>query len=156
VDASTKQTEPVSEMAALFAEERVGKFTVKPWTIRQLVTLSPILTSILEGFRNKGIDLSGVDIESIDLGKSITVEQMTGYIVDGLDIIGPAIPELISLSVGIGVQEAGELEWGEALAVTSKILSLNWDHVKNWWGLILGKLKPTLSRNQAPTTNNTL
>ena len=128
-----------SEMVEVFGQAEIDKYTIKPWTVSQFVKLSPILKQIAKALKEEGFDVSQADIKKINLDMDITATDILKYLTMGIDIVGPNIPQLIAISVRIDLSEAEEIEWGPALAVAAKIIALNWDHIKNWLGQILGK-----------------
>ena len=133
-----------SEMVEVFGQAEIEKYTVKPWTVTQFVKLSTILKQIAKALKEEGFDVSQADLQKISLDMDVTAADILKYLTMGIDIVGPHIPELISVSVRIDMSEAEEIEWGPALAVTAKIIALNWDHIKNWLGQILGKYPKAL------------
>ena len=135
-----------SEAEAIFGSAQIGGYTAKPWTIMQLVNLTPVLKYLVEALKKEGLDLSETDIDDFakDLGKDANVADILSYITKGIETIGPVIPQIISISVRIDKEKAEEIEWGVALALTAKIIVFNWDHIKNWLGQILGKDPKTL------------
>lgn len=141
---AVQKLEKRSEMVDLFGEAEIEKYKIKPWTVTQFVKLSPILKHIANALKEEGFDISQADIQKINLGAEVTVADIVKYLTLGIDIIGPAIPELIAVSARIEISEAEELEWGPALALTARIIAFNWDHIKNWLGQILGKDPKTL------------
>ena len=132
------------EMVELFGQAEIEKYTIKPWTVTQFVKLSSILKQIAKALKEEGFDVSQADLQKISLDKDITAADIIKYLTISIDIVGPHVPELIAISVRIELSEAGEIEWGPALAITAKIIALNWDHIKNWLGQILGKDPKTL------------
>lgn len=133
-----------SEMTELFGQAEIEKYKIKPWTVVQFVKLSPILKQIAKALKEEGFDVSQADLQKLNFKNDVTVADILKYLTIGIDIVGPNIPELIAVSVRIELDEANEIEWGTALAIVAKIIALNWDHIKNWLGQILGKDPKTL------------
>lgn len=133
-----------SEMVELFGQAEIEKYTIKPWTVTQFVKLSSILKQIAKALKEAGFDINQADMQKISLGNDVTAADILKYLTMSIDIVGPNIPELIAISVRIELSEAEEIEWGPALAISAKIIALNWDHIKNWLGQILGKDPKTL------------
>jgi len=133
-----------SEIDDIFAESQVGNYVVKPWTVAQFIKLSPILKYIANELQKQGIDISQADLQKISLDMVLSASDIIKYLTMGMDIVGPMIPHFIAVSVRIELEEAENIEWGPALALTAKIVLFNWDHIKNWYGQILGKEATTL------------
>ena len=115
----------------VFKKIDIEGYTIKPWTLTQFVNLAPVLKQIAESLKEKGIDVSKIDLQDFDLNKDLTVA--------GIEITGPVLPYLIAVSVRIKVEEAEEIEWGPSLAIVARIIQFNWNHIKNWLGQILGR-----------------
>ena len=50
--------EPITDhqvLGSYLAEEQVDGFTVKPWTIKQLLLVMPILDALVAEFKNQGV-----------------------------------------------------------------------------------------------------
>jgi len=52
--------EPVTDyqvLSSYLAEEEINGFTVKPWTIKQLLLVMPILDALVQEFKAQGVTL---------------------------------------------------------------------------------------------------
>ena len=47
-------------LGSYLAEEQVNGFTVKPWTIKQLILVMPILDALVQEFKTQGVTLDNL------------------------------------------------------------------------------------------------
>lgn len=123
-----------NEIADIFAQVTVGEYTVKPWTMTQFINLTPVLKKITKSLEEHGIDISQTDLQNISLSGNVTAKDIATYLTMAMEVVGPALPYLISISVRIDLEEAEGLDWGIGIALAAQIIALNWEHVKNWLG----------------------
>lgn len=123
--AKQKQT---SELEAMFAEVKVGEYTIKPWTVKQVVRLAPLLSEIITVLKGRGFAFTGEDV----LEKELTPEMIASVIGD----IGQFVPTIIAGTLDIDQSDAEDMFWGVAAQIVVCIIQLNWDHVKNLLGLV--------------------
>jgi len=129
-----KLAKKTNELVDLFAQVTIGDYTVKPWTITQFISLAPVLKQVIKSLEEQGIDFSQADLQNISLAGNLTAKDVATYLSMGMEVVGPAIPYLISVSARIDLEEASNIDWGVALALTAQIIALNWEHIKNWLG----------------------
>ena len=132
--AKLAKKEGAEEVVALFGQTKVDKYVIKPWTISQFVSLTPLLKHVVSALEEQGINISQTDLQNISLSADLTAADLAKYLTKGIEIVGPVIPQLIAISVRIDLEEAESLDWGLALAISTHIISLNWEHIKNWLG----------------------
>ena len=132
------------EGMAIFGEAKIDGFTIKPWTLKQVIQLTSILRMMVKNLQDKGVDFT-------DLGREVTPE----FLADLLEGIAPVLPDLIAVTLRFqNVTEAEEMEWGKAIAIGTQIFVLNWNHIKNFLGQIQGgveTLKMAEPKMEAPS-----
>ncbi|MBW1990781.1 MAG: hypothetical protein JRI59_01355, partial [Deltaproteobacteria bacterium] len=123
----TEQTTDAQVFNALTAEENVLDYRVKPWTLKQLIQVMPILDRLAEDLKEKNISMESLDrlIEK----KGVLVLK------DLLKAALPALPEFLAISLRKEKEEMEELDLGQAMQVGVKILALNVEHLKNAFNL---------------------
>jgi hypothetical protein len=127
-------------LSSYLAEETVQGYTIKPWTIKQLLLVMPILDTLIKDLKDKGVTLDnlGEVFESQGLAAAKDIVQM----------ILPQLPEFLAITLRIDRDDSEELDLGLALQLAVKVLGMNVDHLKNAFGLIMGQVG-TLIRPEA-------
>jgi hypothetical protein len=119
------------EGMAIFGEDRVEGYVIKPWTLKQVIQLTSVLKAMVKNLQDRGLDFT-------DMDRQVTPE----LIADLLEGIAPVLPTLIATTLRFeSIEEAEEMEWGKAVAIGVKIFVLNWNHVKNFLGQIQGGME---------------
>jgi len=118
-------------LTSLLAEEEVGGYLVKPWTVKQVIQVMPILDKLADELNRKNITLEGLD--------RLIEEQGVMVLKDLLQAALPQLPEFLAISLRRKAEEMEELELGEALHLGVKILALNVEHLKNAFNLVMGE-----------------
>jgi hypothetical protein len=132
----TEQITDPQVLSSLLAEDKVEGFTVKPWTIKQLLQVMPILNGLAEKLKGMGVTLD-------NFGDLVETQGLAG--IAGLaDLILPHLPEFLAASLRISRDEAEDLDVGLALALAVKVLALNMEHLKNAFSLIVGQTAPLI------------
>lgn len=132
----TEQVTDSQVLTSLLAEESLNGYTVKPWTIKQLLQVTPILKDLAAKLGDMGVTLD-------NLGETVAsqgVQALAGLI----DLILPQLPEFLAASLRIPREEAEELDLGLALNLAVKVLALNVEHLKNSFSLITGQVAPLI------------
>jgi len=140
----TGQTTDSQVLTSLLAEENLDGYTIKPWTIKQLLQVTPILKDVGEKLAEVGVTLETLS----DMVVSQGVAGLAGLV----DIILPHLPTFLSASLRISLEEAGEIDLGLSLVLVVKVLSLNIEHLKNSLSLVMGEMTPLTG--QMESTNN--
>jgi hypothetical protein len=131
-------------LTSLLAEDVLEGYTVKPWTIKQLLQATPILKDLAKKLGEMGITLDNFG----DMVASQGVQGLAGLI----DLILPRLPEFLAISLRVPKEEAEEMDLGLALRLAVKVLALNVEHLKNSFNLITGQVAP-LIRSDTDTTH---
>lgn len=118
------------DLDVIFSEDKVKygdkEYLIKPWTLRQLTKAWPLLLVAFDKFKlPEGVDIS-------NLG-SLLLEKPKEF----LDSIMPYLEDLLSISLKIDKEEAGEIEVGLASILILKVLSKNMTHLKNFLSLTM-------------------
>ena len=134
----TDQITDSQVLTSLLAEEKLDGYTVKPWTIKQLLQVTPILKDLAQKLGDKGVTLD-------NFGDMVASQGVQG-LADLVDLILPQIPEFLAASLRISREEAEEMDLGLALNLAVKVLALNVEHLKNSFSLIKGQVAPLIRR----------
>ena len=140
----TGQTTDSQVLTSLLAEENLDGYTIKPWTIKQLLQVTPILKEIGEKLAEVGVTWETLS----DMLASQGVAGLAGLV----DIILPHLPTFLAVSLRISLEEAGEIDLGLSLVLVVKVLSLNIEHLKNSLSLVMGEMTPLTG--QMESTDN--
>ena len=133
----------VNEGLAIFGEVKVEGFTVKPWTLKQVIQLTSVLKGMVKNLQDNGIDFS-------DMEREVNPELIVGL----LEGIAPVLPELIAVTLRFeSIAEAEDMEWGKAVAIGTQIFTLNWNHIKNFLGQIWSGVETLKTADQPKTTS---
>lgn len=133
----------VNEGLAIFGEVTIEGFTVKPWTLKQVIQLTSVLKMMVSNLQENGIDFSNLERE-------VDPKLIVGL----LEGIAPVLPQLIAVSLRFdNVSEAEEMEWGKAVAIGTQIFVLNWNHIKNFLGQIWGGVETLKMADQMKTNS---
>ncbi|MBM4286897.1 MAG: hypothetical protein FJ135_01895 [Deltaproteobacteria bacterium] len=122
-------------LTSLLAEEDLEGYTVKPWTVKQLIQVTPVLKDLAEKLGEMGITLDNWDAVA-----SQGLQGLAGLI----EMILPHLPQFLAASLRLPLTEAEELDLGLALKLAVRVLALNVDHLKNSFSLIRGQVTPLI------------
>ncbi len=120
---NTEKTEK-TDLEHLMNFEKVGNYTVKPWTLGQLKELYPVLMEIGAKCSEAGITLS-------NFGEAVT--KKTNVITFIAITFGARI---ISGSLEIDISEAESLDIGTCIELLFAIFYMNVDFIKNSLSLV--------------------
>jgi hypothetical protein len=134
----TDQITDSQVLTSLLAEENLDGYTVKPWTIKQLLQVTPILKDLAGKLKDRGVSLD-------NFGDTVASEGVQG-LAGLVDLILPRLPEFLAASLRISREEAEEMDLGLALNLAVKVLALNVEHLKNSFSLITGQVAPLIRR----------
>jgi len=127
----TEQATDAQVLNALTAEEEVLGYRVKPWTLKQLIQVMPILDRLAEELQKKNLSFEGLD--------RLIEEHGVLVLKDLLQAGLPELPDFLAISLRKEKAEMEELDLGQAMQIGVKILALNVDHLKNAFNLVLGQ-----------------
>jgi len=128
------QEEPVvekSEVAVLFAEDQIGPYTIKPWTLKQFQEVYPALRVIVAKLMEQGLTVENLDTFFLERG------------LEAMEAVLPELPQLIAATLRLDLKEAEEMDWGLAAVVGLKILLQNTGPLKNLSSLVAGATPAT-------------
>jgi len=127
--------EPITDsqvLSSYLAEEQINGFTVKPWTIKQLLLVMPILDALVQEFKTQGVTLD--NLGEVFEGQGLAAAK------DVIQTILPRLPEFLSVTLRIELEQAEEIDLGLGLQLAVKVLRMNVDHLKNAFGLIMSQV----------------
>jgi hypothetical protein len=146
-----------SEVAVLIKEkgEVVHGFTVKPWTLNQVIQLAPVLEDLVKNLQDRGVTFDNFDSvlttinswafsisQILTPGGSGTIQITPPPGPSFWDLIKsflPVLPGLLAISLRISPEEAGELDAPKAALLSIKVVQYNLEHIKNFFGLTSGE-----------------
>uniref|UniRef100_A0A7V4LD88 Uncharacterized protein n=1 Tax=Desulfobacca acetoxidans TaxID=60893 RepID=A0A7V4LD88_9BACT len=127
----TEQITDSQVLTSLLAEENLDGYTVKPWTIKQLLQVMPILDKLAEELGKKEISFESLD--------RLVEEHGVLVLKDLLQAALPQLPDFLAISLKKEKAEMEELDLGQAMKIGIKVLALNVEHLKNAFNLVLGE-----------------
>lgn len=127
----TEQATDAQVIGALTVEEEVLGYRVRPWTLKQLIQVMPILDRMVGELKEKNISLDSLE--------RLIEEHGVLVLKDLLQAALPALPDFLAISLRKEKGEMEELDLGQAMQIGVKILALNVDHLKNAFSLVLGQ-----------------
>lgn len=127
----TEQATDAQVLNALTAEEEVLGYRVKPWTLKQLIQVMPILDRLAGELKGKNISLESLD--------RLIEEHGVLVLKDLLQAALPELPDFLAISLRQEKAEMEELDLGQAMQIGVKVLALNVEHLKNAFNLVLGQ-----------------
>jgi hypothetical protein len=127
----TEQITDSQVLTSLMAEENLDGYTVKPWTIKQLLQVMPILDRLAEELGKKEISFESLD--------RLVEEHGVLVLKDLLQVALPQLPDFLAISLKKDKAEMEELVLGQAMKIGVKVLALNVEHLKNAFNLVLGE-----------------
>jgi hypothetical protein len=130
----TEQITDSQVLTSLMAEENLDGYTVKPWTIKQLLQVMPILDRLAEELGKKEISFESLD--------RLVEEHGVLVLKDLLQVALPHLPDFLAISLKKDKAEMEELDLGQAMQIGVKVLALNVEHLKNAFNLVLGRPGP--------------
>lgn len=128
------------DLTVVFSEETVviesKEYIIKPWTLKQLIGIWPMLTALLEVIKNSLPQYAD---------KFLTTEGFLDLLTEQpqamLQVLLPHLPKFFSLSInGLTEEEAGNIDIGAASVVLLKIISKNIGHLKNSLSLVMSEM----------------
>ena len=127
----TEQITDSQVLTSLLAEENLDGYTIKPWTIKQLLQVMPILDKLAEELGKKEITFESLD--------RLVEEHGVLVLKDLLQAALPHLPDFLAISLKKDKAEMEELDLGRAMHIGVKVLALNVEHLKNAFNLVLGE-----------------
>jgi hypothetical protein len=110
------------ELSMLFSEEQVGSYVVKGWTLRQFQALLPIIMTAIEALKEHGVTWE-------DLGED--QEKTMEALQVAVKALIPQADRILSISLEIPEELAGNLDLASASVLLLKVISKNVEHLKN-------------------------
>ena len=127
----TEQITDSQVLTSLLAEENLDGYIVKPWTIKQLLQVMPILDQLAEELGKKEISFESLDRLVEEHGVLVLKDLLQAALLQ--------LPDFLAISLKKNKAEMEELDLGQAMHIGVKILALNVEHLKNAFNLVLGQ-----------------
>lgn len=127
----TEQATDAQVIAALLTEEEILGYRIKPWTLKQLIQVMPILDHLAGELRAQNISLEGLERLLEQRGIMVLLTLLQAAL--------PQLPDFLAISLRAERAEMEELDLGQAMQIAAKILALNVAHLKNAFDLVLGQ-----------------
>jgi hypothetical protein len=138
-----KKQDEITELAIIFSEESVqvgaATYTVKPWTLDQMVALWPLMNLIAETLKDK----IGAEKFYAYFDTSMSTGLMTMLKENYADVISVLLPSIglfLSKCLGITEDEAKNMELTSAIALFMKAIVKNIEHLKNSLGPLMDEV----------------
>lgn len=130
---------PPDEMTALMAGPvKVGKYEVRPWTVKRFALVYPVVKRLIETLAGQGLTWDNLEAFLAD------------KLLDSLPLLLPEAPDLLAVTLDISRDEAEDLEISTAAALIVVIFSQNLAPLKNFSSLVPGKLAGTGNSTPSP------
>ena len=113
----------------LFSEEKVGKYTIKPWSFGILFEISEMLDGIFEKIEAKGINLE-FKAEFIPYSTIVRIFAVSA----------PEIKKIIATTLGLEESEVERMSMEDGVRSAFVIFKQNWGVVKNVLSLSLPEI----------------
>lgn len=122
----------MSETQVILAEPAViAGLTIKPWTLKRFTQVYPVAKAMVEKLAAAGLTMDNLET------------FISTRLLDSLPELLPLLPELIALSADIPREQAEDLDWATAAAITMTIFTQNLAPLKNFSTLVPGLLGGT-------------
>ena len=128
-------------LGSLLTEETLQGYQIKPWTVKQLLQVTPILKEIAAKLQEMGV--------TVERFADLVTEHGIAGVAGLVDIILPHLPRFLAVSFRMTEDETGELDLALALALAVRVLIANIEHLKNSFSLIMGQISPLVRREDA-------
>ena len=131
------ETKDRNDLEIIFSEDEVNlgfkTVSVKPWTLKQLIGIWPLLTVLLQTIQASA---------GLEGPTSVPVSELFDILTKNLQaviqIVLPHLPKFFSLSIlNLTEEEAMEIDGGVSTVLLLKILSKNITHLKNSLSLVV-------------------
>lgn len=114
------EQEQKSSTDVLIDEFEVAGYKLHKWTLGDLTKLTPCLQSIGARLRDSGINLDNFKDKIVEMLPCFTSE----------------LPEIVSISTGVSIEEARKIELDTAIILALGIVKQNLSYLKNLSGPI--------------------
>lgn len=116
-----------TEQEILYPGIQVAGFKVLPWSFDQFFDMLPVFLKGSDILKQNGIGMS--DLEGLVERKDIE------KIISTLILFRPILPEIVSKTVGIEIEDVKRMEFDRVISITLVILIQNAERIKNFSGL---------------------
>lgn len=130
-----------NEIKALISqagEDFLG-FNVKPWTLEQLINIAPFIQMLVQDLQTRNISLDSLEgiFKDSDDPNDIDLSAGVGLI----QSILPHLPQFISISIGVPVEEVKSFDGVQAITLGLKVISTNMENVVRFFDQLMGEAK---------------
>jgi hypothetical protein len=116
-----------NDVQGLIDEIEVDGLKLRPWGICDLAKLSPALERVVKGLKSRGVTMAAVrDKKQLD---------------EIIFVLLPELPELLSVSLKLPMEEVEKLPNERALKLALVIVRMNVEYLKNWLGPATAAIK---------------
>jgi hypothetical protein len=133
----TKPKLQKNEIEVLLSEEKIGPYTLKPWSFGRFQQVFPVLTGrLIPALVDAGIDLERLDQitkEGPDKGLAFLPEIATALM--------PALPPLVAATLDLEESEVHAMDFDQVLLIGLTIVTQNLARIKNSLPLAVAKIR---------------
>lgn len=154
-----------NELEILCPEIEIYGYKLKPWGLKELAGLSPVLYILKSEIKAKGVNITNLfDLDEIPKGQSKTerekkIKDTQNAMIEGIFDLGtsvfpyiedifdlgtsvfPYIAQIISVTSGMSKDEADNLSLDKAMVFILTIVEQNLSFLKNCFGLVAEKIE---------------
>jgi hypothetical protein len=119
----------------LFEDREIAGYTVRPWTLGQLVKLAPVFERVAVNFAARGLSLSAI-------GTALETSPM--------NVLTPLLPEIatvLSITLGKPIEEMEGLRADTVISVILVIVKQNVEYLKNSLGPVSDLLRQVITQS---------
>ena len=145
-----------TDLEVIFSEDEINlgskTLKVKPWTLKQLIGIWPLLTILLQTIQASAGMEGSTPVPVTELFDILSKNPQAT-----IQVVLPHLPKFFALSINdFTEEEAMELDVGVATIILLKILAKNITHLKNSLSLVVVEMAAltgamTQTENMTPT-----
>ncbi len=130
---------PKSELEVLQESQglNIDNYTVKAWTLRQLIEVSPILQGIAHDLQRQGVTLEQLWALFAQEGEG----QSWGSALSLVQTLLPSLPRLLSISLNVAEAEVESLEAGETVILAIRVIKANLENLSRFFGQMVTEIQ---------------
>lgn len=126
------------EIEVLFSEEKIGPYTLKPWSFGRFQKVFPVLTERLI----PALMESGIDLEKLDrFSQGEKDESLASMLPEIAAALMSAIPPLVAATLDLEESEVKEMDFDQVLLIGLTIIVQNLSRLKNFLPLAVAKIQ---------------
>ena len=116
--------EAAAKLEDLFTEKRVGEYTVREWSLGQIVELAPVFEQARQMCIERKFTLDTLVADPLSLVTAIT----------------PLVPRVLAVTLGQEEAKMRTLPGSQAVTLALTVVSMNLAYLKNLFGPLMGAI----------------